>query len=221
MELWHGSPVIVKRPQHALCRPNNDYGTGFYCTQNVSLAKEWACSSSTGGFANHYELNTTGLATLDLCSSEYTALNWLAVLVANRTFQAATPFAASGLRHLKEHYLPNTKPYDLIRGWRADDSYFSFARAFVANQISVEQLSRAMRLGKLGIQVAVMSPRAFSKIHYLGHERADARVFAGLRAKRDAEARSSYQRMAAEFDPEGVYMADILRGAEEGLGKLN
>lgn len=220
MELWHGSPVIVKHPRLELCRPNNDYGAGFYCTQEVTLAKEWACSSPEGGFANHYELDSAGLSMLELNSPEYTVLNWLAVLVANRTFQAPTPLATSALRHLAEHYLPDTSSFDLISGWRADDSYFSFARAFVSNQISVEQLSRAMRLGKLGIQIVVMSPRAFSRIHYLGHERADVAVYGHLREERDAEARSDYKRMAAEFDANGIYMADILRGAGDALGRL-
>ena len=49
--------------------------------------------------------------------------------------------------------------YDVIIGYRADDSYFSFAKDFINNTISVEQLAEAMRLGELGIQIVLKSER--------------------------------------------------------------
>ena len=45
MILFHGSPVIVKEPSLEKGKPYNDYGRGFYCTEHVELAKEWACAS--------------------------------------------------------------------------------------------------------------------------------------------------------------------------------
>ena len=44
----------------------------------------------------------------------------------------------------------------MIIGYRADDSYFSFANAFLNNTLSLEQLKEAMYLGKLGEQVITM-----------------------------------------------------------------
>ncbi|MBR2627880.1 MAG: DUF3990 domain-containing protein, partial [Peptococcaceae bacterium] len=38
-------------------------------------------------------------------------------------------------------------------GYRADDSYFSFANAFLNNTLSLRQLEKAMMLGKHGEQV--------------------------------------------------------------------
>lgn len=215
MELWHGSRRVVRRPRLALCRPHNDYGAGFYCTPDRELAKEWACTPGSGGFANRYELDTAGLSMLDLESDEYTALDWLAVLVANRVFQPPTALAAEAIDYLKRHFLPDLAKYDLVSGYRADDSYFSFARAFVTNQISLRQLSEAMRLGGLGTQVMLRSERAFGAISYRGFEPAPEEEFYARRALRDSEARASYRSLCSSYDQEGLYMADILR---EGVG---
>lgn len=56
----------------------------------------------------------------------------------------------------------NVNAFDLITGYRADDSYFDYAESFLNNGISVEQLARAMRQGKLGEQIVLKSQFAFS-----------------------------------------------------------
>lgn len=136
IELWHGSSHVIKHPEYGLVKPNNDYGRGFYCTRSVELAKEWACAGLDDGFANRYTLTTDGLLFLDLSQPPYTILNWLAMLVENRRFQPTTAVAAQGIEYLKQVFLPDASQADVIVGYRADDSYFSFARAFVNNAIS-------------------------------------------------------------------------------------
>ena len=150
IDLWHGSSHVIKHPEYGLVKPNNDYGRGFYCTRSVELAKEWACAGLDDGFANRYTLTTDGLLFLDLSQPPYTILNWLAMLVENRRFQPTTAVAAQGIEYLKQVFLPDASQADVIVGYRADDSYFSFARAFVNNAISIDQLAEAMRLGELG-----------------------------------------------------------------------
>lgn len=145
IELWHGSSHVIKHPEYGLVKPNNDYGRGFYCTRSVELAKEWACAGLDDGFANRYTLTTDGLLFLDLSQPPYTILNWLAMLVENRRFQPTTAVAAQGIEYLKQVFLPDASQADVIVGYRADDSYFSFARAFVNNAISIDQLAEAMR----------------------------------------------------------------------------
>ena len=157
IELWHGSSHVIKHPEYGLVKPNNDYGRGFYCTRSVELAKEWACAGMDDGFANRYTLTTDGLLFLDLSQPPYTILNWLAMLVENRRFQPTTAVAAQGIEYLKQVFLPDASQADVIVGYRADDSYFSFARAFVNNAISIDQLAEAMRLGELGKQIVLAS----------------------------------------------------------------
>lgn len=51
LTLYHGSSLIIERPQFGKGNPFNDYGLGFYCTETLELAKEWACSMEQDGFA--------------------------------------------------------------------------------------------------------------------------------------------------------------------------
>ena len=54
MILYHGSREIVEHPLYGMGSENNDYGQGFYCTESLELAKEWACPEIKDGFANPY-----------------------------------------------------------------------------------------------------------------------------------------------------------------------
>ena len=78
--------------------------------------------------------------------------------------------------YLQTYFLPDLDAYDLIRGYRADDSYFSFARAFVGNAISYRQLSEAMYLGELGEQIVLHSDTAFERILFERFEPAGGRL---------------------------------------------
>lgn len=89
---------------------------------------------------------------------------------------------------MKEHFLVDIDDYDAIIGYRADDSYFSFARAFANNEISLGQLNHAMRLGKLGEQFVLKSPKAFESIKFLSYKSADNTVYYARRKVRDDEA---------------------------------
>ena len=72
--VYHGSKQIVEVPTFGLGRKNNDFGLGFYCTESIDLAKEWAISSLSNGFANRYTLATKYLKILKLNSPDYTIL---------------------------------------------------------------------------------------------------------------------------------------------------
>lgn len=209
--LYHGSSEIIQTPVYGKGKSYNDYGKGYYCTQHLELAKEWACTENTDGYANKYELDTSGLSILNLSSDEYTILHWLALLMEYRKFRISTPVMKRGADWLKEHFLIDLTPYDTVVGYRADDSYFSFARAFVNNEISLTQLSYAMRLGKLGEQFVLKSPTAFEKIHFLSYEIADNTEYYAKRKARDDEARISFRRELEKDDLNGLYMRDIIR----------
>ena len=209
--IYHGSKQIVEVPTFGLGRKNNDFGLGFYCTESNDLAKEWAVSSLRDGFSNRYTLDTEYLKTLNLNSQNYTILNWIAILVEHRLFTIKTPIARRAKQNLIEHFGINVNAFDLIVGYRADDSYFDFAEAFLNNAITIEQLSRAMRLGKLGEQIVLKSQFAFSKIKFEGFEAVRKDKFYVLRKARDDEANQTYLDIQEE-EGDGLYMQDILRG---------
>ena len=209
--LYHGSPEIVQTPQFGKGKSYNDYGKGFYCTEHLELAKEWACTENTDGYVSKYEFDTAGLSVLNLSSDEYTILHWLALLVEYRKFRISTPIMKRGADWLKEHFLIDLTPYDAIIGYRADDSYFSFARAFINNEISLTQLSYAMRLGKLGEQFVLKSPAAFERIKFTDYEIADNTVYYAKRKSRDDEARTAFRAELEKNDLDSLYIRDIIR----------
>lgn len=211
MILWHGSQLKIEKPVFGMGKIHNDFGLGFYCTESEDLAKEWACSSLHGGYANRYSIDTTDMHILRLNSEEYSILNWIAVLVEHRTFRITNPLAGRAKKYLQEHFYINVNAYDIIIGYRADDSYFDFAEAFLNNTLSVSQLDRAMRLGKLGEQVVIKSRWAFDSLHYEGYSDADPMIHYKRRKERNEDAEAMYQEMADETD-DGLYMLDIIRG---------
>ena len=209
--IYHGSPDIIEKPTFGKGKEYNDYGQGFYCTEQLDLAREWACSEGTDGYANRYELETKGLKILNLSDEQYTILNWLAILMLHRKGRLSTPISKRGHAYLIANFLPDFKDYDAIIGYRADDSYFSFARSFVNNEISLKQLGLAMRLGKLGEQFVLKSEKAFDTIKFLDYTVCDNTVYYAKRKARDDEARTAYQKELESEDIDGIYMRDIIR----------
>lgn len=209
--IYHGSKQIIEVPTFGLGRKNNDFGLGFYCTENKDLAKEWAVSSLNDGFVNQYTLDTEHLNILNMNTPNYTILNWIAVLVEHRLFSIKTPVARRAKQYLIENFGINVNAYDLITGYRADDSYFDYAEAFLNNAITVEQLARAMQLGKLGEQIVIKSKYAFSKIKFIDFEVAEKEKYYVLRKARDDDANRMYLNILEE-ENDGLYIQDIIRG---------
>ena len=222
MLVYHGSDHIIEKPVYNGSKRTNDYGYGFYTTESIELAKEWACSDQRNGFANIYEFNPEGLSMLRLNSPEYNILNWLAILTKYRSYWQNGSIAEEAKNYLQQHFFVDPAPYDVIIGYRADDSYFTFAQDFVAGAISLKKLSEAMRLGKLGEQIVLKSEKAFEHIRFVGAEPADAETYYEKKALRDREARRAYRstRQVSNALNE-LYMIDIMReGIENGDPRL-
>jgi len=209
--LYHGSNQIIRIPTYGKGNPGNDYGLGFYCTCEPELAKEWACAEEDDGFANQYKLATEELTCLHLNGKGYHILNWLAILLENRKFDLSTPVSVRGRQYILDTFLPDYKTYDLIEGYRADDSYFSFSRAFLANGITLEQLRRAMQLGKLGEQVVLRTQAAFDALSFIEAIPVDASIYHVRRLSRDRNAREDFRKMLTETPSgEEIYISTII-----------
>lgn len=212
LELYHGSTLVLPKPYKGGGNPHNDYGPGFYCTRNLALAYEWSCDARHIGFANKYELETDGLTILNLNGPGVHILNWLAVLLENRVFDVPAGLPEASHAFILDRFLPDYKDFDVLTGYRADDSYFSFARAFLDGSISLEQLSRAMRLGKLGEQVVIRSEKAYEALTFVTCAPTEHGRYFPQKMARDRKARETYQAILKESRKEDeVYMIDILR----------
>lgn len=213
MQLFHGSTNIIEAPIFGAGSVHNDYGLGFYCTEHEELANEWACQGNAPGYCNVYTLQTEGLSIINLNSNGYHILNWIAILIQNRVVAKKTPMAQEAEAYLLQHFVPDVSAADIIRGYRADDSYFAYARDFLNNAISVQQLNLAMQLGELGEQVVLKSERAFKRIEFV-EARPVADVFRDRRTARDQRARDAYlssRGTGTLVAKNELYMLDIIR----------
>lgn len=211
--IYHGSQQIVEVPKHGIGKKYNDYGQGFYCTENIELAKEWACPVKNDGYSNKYVLHTEGLNVMHLTKGSFNILNWLAILLQNRKFDINNNVGSSAREYLLEHFLPDMTGVDIMIGYRADDSYFSFAEDFVNNAISVRDLNVAMQLGTLGEQIVLLSPKSFGQIEFVEYEVADYREYYYKRTQRDKQARTDYQQRKKDLAllREDLFVLDLIR----------
>ena len=191
-KIYHGSSNIIEKPKYGYGKPYNDYGLGFYCTEQIEMAKEWGVSKEKDGVANCYEIECSDLNILNLNEEKYCILHWLAVLLENREFEAPSALAAEAKEYILEHFKVGYESCDIIIGYRADDSYFSFAQDFINGTISYRQLNRAMYLGKLGQQFVLKSKRAFEKVQFTGYDPAESTQWYRKKIIRDRTARREY-----------------------------
>ena len=191
-KIYHGSEKIIEHPQYGSGKKYNDYGLGFYCTDSLDMAKEWGVSRDKNGYANQYEIDCSNLLILDLNDEQYTILHWLTILLENREFDIPSGLALEAKKYLKNTFSIPYSDYDAIIGYRADDSYFSFAQDFINGTISYRQLNEAMHLGKLGQQFVLKSKKAFNQIHFLGYEVAASDEWFAKKELRDKTARREY-----------------------------
>lgn len=211
IKIYHGSEYIIEKPVFGYGKPYNDYGTGFYCTRELSMAKEWGAGAERDGYANCYELELSGLEILDLNEEEYCILHWLAVLLKNRQFDVSSALALEAREYLLEHFLADYDGYDIITGYRADDSYFSFAQDFINGTISYRQLCNAMKLGRMGQQIVLKSPRAFERLYFTGYELAKSREWYAKKIQRDKKARREYFDVEKNRRQKGdIYITQIM-----------
>lgn len=211
--LYHGSKEVIKNPTLRGGKESNDYGYGFYCTENIELANEWACPDNNDGYANKYELDMAGLNVLNLTKPEYNILNWMALLLQFRIPKGMTPNDEMAREYILKNFSIDLTKVDVIIGYRADDSYFSFARDFLKNTITVAQLSSAMELGKLGIQVVLHSEKAFEQLKYIESTIADNETYYTKRRARDLMAKEEYREATKFFSvtQDDLFIMDIIR----------
>lgn len=161
--LYHGSPNEVVTPIYGGGNEKHDYGKGFYLTEDLDLAKEWAVCrpSDRNGWVHRYELDCNDLKMLDFQQKDI--LNWLAELMKHRDAADSKRYRMLSEKFIAK-YGVDTSLYDVIKGWRADASYFYIAREFVRDNVDIDILEELLSLGKLGIQYCIKSEVAYSQL---------------------------------------------------------
>lgn len=168
MKFYYGSETPLTLPQYGVGNPTNDYGVGFYMTDEIALAELRASQYEEGGYVITYSVEMNDLDILRLSDGdETTILMWIALLVKHRFPYRERIAYKDTVDWLIKHFDTPAQQYDMIIGYRADDSYFNYSLGFVRGDISLETLAKAMKLGKLGVQYVLISKKAFQNIRYV------------------------------------------------------
>jgi hypothetical protein len=213
IKIFHGTDHIIEVPDINIGNPHNDYGKGFYCTKVHELAREWACKKNTDGFVNTYYLDTKELKVLNLLDGNHTVLNWIALLLQFRTFKLNSEIAIDARGYIIENYSVNIKDYDIIVGYRADNSYFQYAESFVSNTLPLRSLNTALRLGNLGEQTVAISEKAFERLKFVEAPSVDKDIYYPKFLDRDTTARDTYRKEIRKDKSyrDDIFVMDILR----------
>lgn len=161
--LYHGTPNKLVKPKYGGGDEKHDYGKGFYLTESIELAKEWAVCrpNDRNGWVHQYELEADGLKILDFQQRD--VLSWLAELMKHRDAADSKRYRMLAKQFI-EKYGIDTSTYDVIRGWRANASYFYIAKEFVRDNIDIDILEELLSLGGLGIQYCLKSEVAYAHL---------------------------------------------------------
>ena len=194
--LYHGTSERNVKPTFGLGNDRHDYGRGFYLTEDIELAKEWAvCKpNNTNGWVHKFELNIKELKILDF--KEKNILSWLAELMKHREAADSKRYRILSAKFI-EKYGIDTKNYDVIRGWRANASFFYIAKEFVRDNIDIDILEDLLSLGGLGIQYCIKTELAYSKLQGKENElySVDYEDFNKKYNLRDSEARINMKKL--------------------------
>lgn len=194
--LYHGSPNEIIVPTYGKGEDKHDYGKGFYLTENLQLAKEWAVCrpDNTNGWVHKYELDITDLKIFDF--QEHNILSWLAELMKHRDASDSKRYRVLSKQFIEKFGI-DISEYDVVKGWRANASYFYIAREFVRDNIDVEILEELLLLGNLGIQYCIKSEFAYSKLKEIKTDLISVNYneFNAKYNERDKEARENMRRI--------------------------
>ncbi len=188
--LYHGTPDKIVTPTYGKGDDKHDYGRGFYLTEDIELAKEWAVCrpNEENGWVHKYELETEGLSILDF--QEKDVLSWLAELMKHRDAADSKRYRVLSRKFIDKYGI-DTSAYDVIKGWRANASYFYIAKEFVRDNIDIDILEELLSLGSLGIQYCIKTEKAYSHLREIPDDMSivDYQQFNDKYNKRDINAR--------------------------------
>ena len=209
MRLYYGSETYFVTPTFGEGNPSNDYGLGFYMTDSYEVAKLWASKHENGGYILTFDIDTIDLQILNLKEyGEENILRWISILVSHRFKNDLRDTYSSKIMWLDRKFHVSLNSVDFIIGYRADDSYFNYSKDFVADNLSFEILSKAMKIGKLGLQYVAISKKAFSKLKFVKSERVPHTNEYDIFQKK---ALDEFHNLKAEDKNTNTYFRDLIR----------
>ena len=218
--IFHGSSKIIEKPQLLLGKSTNDFGRGFYLTEDIDLGREWSVGFKKKGYLNKYLIETDGLNILDLTSKPNNLLNWIALLIANRVFPLSSDLSISASEFILEHYLIDTRECDVIIGYRGDSSFFAFVKDFLEGRTTYLQLKKAIQKSNLGTQIVLVSDYAINRLSFIECETAQYQTYYRKKLIRDERERAVYFNEKNKFNQKNDFsIRELLNGEVENDDK--
>lgn len=159
MILYHGSNTQVEAVDLSRCRPNKDFGQGFYLTPDKSAAEKMALRTVRrfGGtpFLMTYDFDEAQLEKLNQKLFEVPSVEWAMFVMANRRAD----------NNAKDHNLDNK--YDVVVGPVANDDLALLFRQFSRGLLTVEMLMREMQFKRLTTQYSFHTQSAVSMLRLI------------------------------------------------------
>lgn len=113
MKLYHGSNIVVEKPDFAFCKPYKDFGKGFYLSdkeeQALELAQQRVHETHEGKpIVNSFSFDETQMTSGELKIQKFEDYSeeWVKFVLANRDRKGPHPY----------------HDYDIVYGPIADDS---------------------------------------------------------------------------------------------------
>ena len=222
MIIYHGSKMVVEKPIAKGSNPFNDYGPAFYLTLNLDAAKAWACKNDSIGVVNKYRVENrefASLKVLDLTDKDrYGVLNWVAILMHFRSLD--TGFVRKNalvLDYLASYYI-DVEKYDVIIGYRADDSYFRFPIRFISNDLAFDDLEDVYLSGDLGKQYAFLSEKAIDLLKFDSFIECETSFLGKYYSLVSSATKKFDALLNLPRDPRKTYVLDLMRKENEENG---
>lgn len=167
MILYHGSNVDIQKIDLAKCRPNKDFGKGFYLTtlkdQALRMAMRVARMYGENPIINIYSFDESVLSTvtLNVKTFEKPSEEWAKFVITNRNYKKLQVDSS-------DNNIDNR--YDIVVGPIANDDLALLFRQFSDGLIIVETLVREMEFKKLTDQYSFHTERALQYLVKTGVE---------------------------------------------------
>lgn len=144
MLIYHGSSVIVEKPEIRVAKFNKDFYFGFYCTTMRLQAERWATRFGDGVVNIYDYVDAPGLNKLAFPEMSE---EWLDFIVACRSGQA--------------------HGYDVVEGPMADDTIYNYVQGYLDGKYSREMFWSLARFKHPTHQIGFHTQRALETLRFI------------------------------------------------------